>query len=302
MEELEEIPTVEPPRAPPPAHAPWPAPARVPWWGGVIALVVGGIAAQLVGGVPVIVGALVWLSRNATPGAPPDMDLMMRELTRSFWVLGPSIVMTGGTMALVALATARIARVPAREALGLRGAPWPTFLAAPVGILALGPTSDLLRRMMQEYLPWATLGALEGLDQVARAAPIWIVVPAMALVPGFAEEILFRGVFQRSIRNGVLAVILSGTLFAAYHLDPQHVVAVLPLGLYLAWLGQRTGSLAVPVTGHVFNNAAAVIGAVYFAEQATAEGPLDWWWAPIGWAVCAACVALVVFTTRTREA
>ncbi|MCA9604476.1 MAG: CPBP family intramembrane metalloprotease [Myxococcales bacterium] len=301
MEELTEIPTVEPPALPPPDPAP-PARRRVPWWGGALALVVGGISAQIVGAIPVIVGAVIWLAGHGATNAEPDTDQMMRELTRSFWVLGPSIVMTGGTMALVAFVTAKLARVPARDALGLRGAPWPAFLAAPIGILALGPTSDVLRRLMQEHLPWATLGALEGLDQVARSAPIWIAVPAMAFVPGFAEEVLFRGVFQRSIRNGVLAVLLSGSLFAAYHMDPQHVVAVLPLGFYLAWLAQRTGSLAVPVTGHVFNNAAAVIGSVYLADQVTADEPLDWWWAPIGWVVCAACVAVVWYTTRKQEA
>ena len=80
-----------------------------------------------------------------------------------------------------------------------------------------------------------------------------------------------------------------------------HVVAVLPLGFYLAWLAQRTQSLAVPVTGHVFNNAAAVLGSVYFAEEAASQEALDWWWAPIGWVVCAGCVALVWWTTRRRE-
>ncbi len=272
-------------------------PRRVPWWGGVLALVVGGVVSQLLGVVPVLIGAAVWIANHAAAG-PLDTDLMMRELTHNFWVLGPSIVVTGGTMALVAVLTAKIAKVPVRRALGLRGAPWPAFVAAPIGILALGPTSDLLHRLMQEYLPWATLGALEGLDEIARSAPIYLVLPAMALTPGFAEEILFRGVFQRSIRNGLLAVLLSGALFAGYHMDPHHVVAVLPLGFYLAWLGQRTDSLAVPIAGHVFNNAAAVLGSVYLAAEATDE-PLDWWWVPIGWLVCGGCVALVWWTTRS---
>ncbi|MBX3271958.1 MAG: CPBP family intramembrane metalloprotease [Sandaracinaceae bacterium] len=299
MEEFE-APIVEPPADPRPPPRIEPAPRRVPWWAGVAALVAGGIAAQVAGSIPLIIGAVVWLAQNAGEG-PPDTELMMRDLTRSFWVLGPSIAMTGGTMALVAFATARLARVPAREALGLRGAPWPAFLAAPIGILALGPTADALRRLMQETLPWATFGALEGLDEVARSAPIWAVLPAMALVPGFAEEVLFRGVFQRSIRNGALAIVLSGGLFACYHLDPQHVVAVMPLGFYLAWLAHRTQSLAVPVTGHVLNNAAAVVGSVYFAEAAGASEPLEWWWAPIGWAVCGGCVAVVWLSTRERS-
>lgn len=270
---------------------------HVPWWAGVLALIVGGIASQLVGAIPVVVGAVLWLVEHGGEG-PPDTDRMMLELTHSFWVLGPSIVLTGATMAGVAFGTAMLARVPVKRALGLRGAPWPAFIAAPIGILALGPTSDGLRRLMVRYLPNLTFGALEGLDEIARSAPIFLVLPAMALVPGFAEEVLFRGVFQRSIRNGVLAVLLSGTLFACYHMDPHHVVAVLPLGFYLAWLGQRTKSLAVPVTGHVFNNAAAVIGSVYFSAELSEDTSFEWWWIPIGWAICALCVAGVWWSTR----
>lgn len=282
------------PQADPAAEARW-----VPWWGGVLALLVGGFMSQLMGAIPLVIGAFIWIADHVDDG-PPNVERMMLELTHNFWVLGPSILITGGTMALVAVGTAMIAKVPVRRALGLRGAPWPTFLAAPVGILALGPTSDFLHRMMQEHLPWATLGALEGLDEIARSAPIYLVLPAMALTPGFAEEILFRGAFQRSIRTGWLAVFLSGLLFSCYHMDPQHVVAVLPLGFYLAFLGQRTKSLAVPITGHVFNNAAAVIASVYFAEEA-ADEVLDWWWMPIGWLICGACVALVWWTTRNVE-
>jgi len=288
-----DLPEIAPPEEPPADEA-----RHVPWWGGVLALLVGGILAQVVGAVPVLIGAVVWMAQHGAAADPAASDQMMYDLTHSFWVLGPSIAMTGGTMAVVAFATARIAKVPFRRALGLRGAPWPAFVAAPIGILALGPTSDALRRAMQHYLPGFTLGALEGLDEVARSAPIWLVLPAMALVPGFAEEILFRGVFQRSIRNGVLAVLLSGSLFAVYHMDPQHVVAVLPLGFYLAWLAYRTDSLAVPVAGHVFNNAAAVFGSVYFADQIAADEPLDWWAVPAGWAVCAVCVAAVWWSTR----
>lgn len=272
---------------------------RVPWWAAASALLFGGLAAQIAGAIPVAVGIVVFLVDHADEGPPADMAPVILALTRTFWVLGPSIALVGGTMALFAFVVPLLAKVPLKRALGLNGAPWVAFLVAPVGMLALGPTSDFLRRMMQELFPWATFGALEGLDQIARAAPIFIVLPAMALVPGFAEELLFRGLFQRSIRTAWLAVILSGILFACYHMDPQHVVAVLPLGLYLAWLAQRTDSVFVPISAHVFNNTAAVLGSVYFPEAAGDES-IDWWWMPIGWAVCASMVFVVWWSTRKK--
>lgn len=268
---------------------------RVPVWGSVLALFIGGIAAQVAGALPILVG----LGLTYTPGA--DVGALGASLTRNFAVLGPSIALTGLTMAGIAAIVPMISKVPLKKALGLRGAPWPAFLVAPVGILALGPTSDALRRLAQEYAPWATFGALEGLDEVARSAPLWAVLPAMALVPGVCEELLFRGMFQRSMKPGVLAVIASGVLFAVYHMDPHHVVAVLPLGLYLAWLGYRTDSVLVPITSHVVNNAMAVLGSTILADSLGPDEPLEWWWVPTGWAVAAVCVAVVWWSTRRRE-
>jgi membrane protease YdiL (CAAX protease family) len=171
---------------------------------------------------------------------------------------------------------------------------------APTGILALGPTSDGLRRAMVELAPWATFGTLEGLDRLATSAPIWVIVPLMALVPGFAEELLFRGMFQGSIRRPALAIFFSGLLFAAYHTDPHHVVAVLPLGFYLAWLRHRTGSTFVPITAHVVNNATAVIAVVVIGQDGAEEAPFEWWWMPVGWLVVAVIVAVIVRVTRPR--
>lgn len=285
-----------------PACARRPVFKQVRWWQSSLALAFGGISAQLVGAVPIVIAVVIYVVENFPNVAPgPALDEFTQSLLTSFWVLGPSIFLTGATMAAVAFVTPLLVKVPVKEALGLRGAPWPAFVAAPIGILALGPTSDGMHRFMVEYFPNLTFGALEGLDQIAHAAPIWVVVPAMALVPGFAEEVLFRGLFQRSIKNGVLAVVLSGTVFAAYHMDPHHVAAVLPLGLYLAWLGQRTKSLFVPVTGHVFNNATAVIATVYFVDPTAEEEVLPWWSIPVGWMVCALAVAVVWWSTRATE-
>jgi hypothetical protein len=242
----------------------------------------------------VLVGILIGTGTDAHP----DVILpAVQAHLRTFAVLGPSIVLTGLTMAGVGALTVVLARVPLEKGLALRRAPWPAFVVAPLGILALGPTSDFLRRLMQAHLPGWTFGTIEGLDAVARSAPIWLIVPAMALVPGFAEELLFRGMFQSVFRRRALAVILSGVLFAAYHTDPHHVAAVLPLGLYLAWLRDRTGTVLVPIFAHVMNNATAVIAAVAVGTADTSEA-LDWYWMPIGWAVAGLAMGTVWWSTR----
>ncbi len=277
-------------------------PDRLKWWHGALVLVVIGIGAQIAGAiafvVAMVVDAIVRGVSLGDLGTSADIKLA---------TIGPSLVVTGLVMGGGAALFPRLAGVPVGEALGLRRAPWPAFLAAPIGILALGPTSDALRRLMQTYAPGLTLGSLDQLDQVARSAPVWIVAPLFALVPGIAEELLFRGAFQRSIRTRGLAVVLSGLFFAVYHTDPHHIAAVLPLGLYLAWLGDRTGSVLVPITAHVANNGTAVIAAVLLGREAGDDGGIaamgsDVWYVPLGLVIAGACVGVVHWVTRRPAA
>ena len=127
--------------------------------------------------------------------------------------------------------------------------------------------------------------------------------PLFAFGPGIAEELVFRGAFQRSIRRGWLAVLLSGTLFAVYHTDPQHIVAVLPLGFYLAWLAQRTDSTLVSMTAHIANNGAAVIAANLGESEELTHGLStmeDVWLVPVGLLVAAVVVGIVWRVTQPQ--
>lgn len=269
-------------------------------WHAVLALVVVGVGAQVVG---LVVAALAFVIDLVASGKALDDVGTTPSIT--FAVIGPSLVATGLALGGGAALTAVAARVPVAHALGIRGAPWPAFVAAPLGILALGPLSDVLRRAMQIYAPALTFGSLDHLEEVVHSAPVWVVAPLFALVPGISEELLFRGMFQRAIRSPWLAVVLSGLLFSAYHTDPHHVVAVLPLGLYLAWLGQRTGSVLVPITAHVANNGAAVIVSVFFADERERAPELagdDLLGVAAGLLIAALAMAVVAWSTRARAA
>ena len=272
---------------------------RIAAWQGALGLVLGGIGAQIAGAFVFVVAVVILLARG---GPEADLSNLGPALIGSIWVIGPSILLTGLTMVAFAVVIPLLAKVRPTDALGLRGAPWPAFVAAPIGILALGPTSDAMRRLMVAIAPNLTFGNLEALDLVARSAPLYLIVPVMALIPGIAEETLFRGMFQRSIKNPRLALVLSAVLFAAYHMDPHHVFAVLPLGFFLAWLAHRTQSLWVPITAHVANNSAAVIGSRLLAGEEPTSILDEWWWLPIGWAIAAVCIGVIVWSTRARPA
>jgi len=106
---------------------------------------------------------------------------------------------------------------------------------------------------------------LEG----ARGPSLAAALLAFGVVPAVAEEMLCRGVLQRSLRDrfGALASIgLAAIAFAAIHVQPIHALFAFPLGLYLGVAGHWSASVLAPVVCHAVNNLVAVGSAV-------AQGP-----------------------------
>jgi uncharacterized protein len=92
----------------------------------------------------------------------------------------------------------------------------------------------------------------------AVAAGFLIVVAAPV-----AEEVFFRGFFFGGLRSAMPllpAALISGLLFGSIHLSGGNLAAagmLSVLGMLLAWLYERTGSLWAPITLHAVNNALA---------------------------------------------
>ncbi len=100
--------------------------------------------------------------------------------------------------------------------------------------------------------PWQEQQVLS----VLRDSPVPFFLTAVVLAP-FCEEVLFRGLIfpalKRKIGTG-LAMGISAGLFALVHWHIQTFPPLFLLGLGLAYLYQRTGTLAAPITLHaVFN-------------------------------------------------
>ena len=91
----------------------------------------------------------------------------------------------------------------------------------------------------------------------------------IGLTPAICEELLFRGYVQTRLTRTAGAawgILISSLLFAAFHMDFVHSVAVFPLGLYLGYIAWRSGSLFPAMLAHFVNNVTSVI-AVILAPQ-----------------------------------
>ncbi|MCK5571637.1 MAG: CPBP family intramembrane metalloprotease, partial [Bacteroidetes bacterium] len=83
------------------------------------------------------------------------------------------------------------------------------------------------------------------------------VILTVALVPAVAEEILFRGVVQRTIAQatgGLRAAFIAGMIFGAYHLNPLSIVPLIALGTFFGYIVYRSRNLTLALSAHFFNN------------------------------------------------
>ena len=106
---------------------------------------------------------------------------------------------------------------------------------------------------------------LEMLDQMVghqQGGALVLVFFLVAMMPGISEEILFRGYVQRRLlaRLPVWAAIgISSSLFATAHMEPLHIIAVFPLGLWLGVVAWRSGSVILVILCHIMNNTLAIV-------------------------------------------
>ncbi|HHT9121095.1 MAG TPA: lysostaphin resistance A-like protein [Candidatus Hypogeohydataceae bacterium YC41] len=82
-----------------------------------------------------------------------------------------------------------------------------------------------------------------------------------ALFGPFTEELLFRGFLQPALREIVgawKAVLLSALLFSFVHLNIYVFLQIFLLGLILAYLFEKTGTLIAPIFVHMLHNTATL--------------------------------------------
>lgn len=100
-----------------------------------------------------------------------------------------------------------------------------------------------------------------GFDESAVAAVVAALL--IVLIVPFCEELFFRGFFYGGLRRRLsfpVAALISALLFGAVHLGEANLIAGLQLtflGLVLATVYERTGSLWANIAIHATNNALA---------------------------------------------
>jgi membrane protease YdiL (CAAX protease family) len=132
--------------------------------------------------------------------------------------------------------------------------------ALAVGTLGLSHALDALLALSGLYAESALAGFARSVHG-ARGLPLLAALLSIGLLPALAEELLCRGLLQRSLlpRLGAApAILISALAFGALHVEPIHASFAVLLGAYLGLAGHWSGSVLAPLACHAANNLAAL--------------------------------------------
>lgn len=121
----------------------------------------------------------------------------------------------------------------------------------------------------------------------------------ISLVPGFVEETLFRGYVQRRLLERwtpLAAVAVSSLFFAASHMDPQHIIAIVPVAIWLGVIAWRSGAVWPGMLCHASMNALSFAMMRLGADSPEDRPEMSGMW--VVFAVGGALTALAVWLMR----
>jgi hypothetical protein len=174
------------------------------------------------------------------------------------------------------------------------------------GIFFLQPLLYTITALQDVYL-WPSLGAagaevvrqrdtmesfIRELALVRSVPEFFSVAFVLAVTPAVCEELLFRGYIQQNYSSSMSsggAVLLTGCVFAFFHLSAANLLPLALLGWYIGYIYSKTGNLGVPFCVHFINNFAALL-LLLFTEPGDPVSQVHpdflfkalWWWPLVG--------------------
>ncbi len=126
-----------------------------------------------------------------------------------------------------------------------------------IGLLSLGELNVLFLELLEKFgyrSAEITLPSMEGFGFVG-------VLITVAVLPALMEELVFRGLFLREMKEFSLLgqALLCGGLFAIYHQNPAQTVYQFLCGVGFTLVAARAGSFLPTVCSHFLNNALIVV-------------------------------------------
>lgn len=155
-----------------------------------------------------------------------------------------------------------------RQTYGFARAKASSYLGCALMAAGLFLVNIVLAVLMTALFPESGQNVEELFSQILgdnAAAALFVV----ALTPAVCEEMLFRGLFFRSLKaryRPLPAVVATAVLFGLYHMSLVKFVPTGLMGLAFGLVAWRTGSIFPTMLMHFLNNACSVL-ITYYPEQ-----------------------------------
>lgn len=223
-------------------------------WVALLAVAITMLVAQAI----LVIAIFVYFGINGKDVKEIEALLPGAMTTPQFFIL--SLFFGPGLFGVVSLIAACLSPEPWRERLGLVPVqvsravyPFATF-----GSLFPAAVSFGLAGLVAEILPEALIDK-SVVELYEKMTPAWSIpfVVLIGLIPGFCEEMLFRGYIQRRLISRwrpFWGITLSSILFGLAHVVPTTVVFATVIGFYLGILAWRCGSIWPSILCHLFIN------------------------------------------------
>ena len=136
---------------------------------------------------------------------------------------------------------------------------WLPLVALSIGLTTMGVYALLMEGLGIDILvpdqKLEEIGALEGFARVPTFAIVGLLAP-------FGEEVFFRGFLLAALVpliGGLRGAVVSSAIFSAAHLQVGTLFPIFVIGMLLAWLYLRTGSIWPSFAAHAAQNLLALI-------------------------------------------
>ena len=195
----------------------------------------------------------------------------LRAVTESRMGLLCLVVVPQFALVIPSVAAAMLSPVETTQRLGLVRGHWPiwAWIAAAAATPLIGLISSVVIGSFMEESENLKMMS-EIFREHGRSGFLIPLALMIGATPAICEELLFRGYVQTRLTrafNPAAGIFIASFLFAIFHMDFVHVIAVFPLGLFLGFVTWRSGSLFPGMIGHFVNNVISVVAVVLAPED-----------------------------------
>lgn len=207
--------------------------------------------------------------RKAYVGGSIDQQILMREVLRTQIIiiglpvmLFVSLLFKKGKTGRDKKEISKEVRRESRDFLRLKSFKFSSLLLIPLLSVPALVISSWLTQIVNYFYPIPEdyfAGMMELMT--GKELPTIVLIGVIAVAPAIFEELLFRGLLPRFFEKKSVwsAIIITGLLFAIFHLDFYKLLPVAFLGCWLGFLLYSSKSIYIPMTAHFMNNLIAVL-------------------------------------------